>query len=98
MLEEMKKAIPPKQKASFEGPQGEERILSELIARELLYLGAKEDKLDEEQAYKDMVANAAEEILKQYALEQILRDIHVSDSEVEAFYDENRKNFIISSV
>ena len=94
MLEEMKKAIPPKQKASFEGPQGEARILNELIARELLYLGAKEEKLDEEDAYKAMVANAAEEILKQYALEQILRDIQVSDSEVEAFYDENRKNFI----
>ena len=44
--------------------------------------------------YKAMVASAAEEILKQYALEQILRDIQVSDSEVEAFYDENRKNFI----
>ena len=45
--------IDPQVAQQFNTPEGVQKIIEELINQELIYLDAKENKIDEDQEYKD---------------------------------------------
>ena len=77
----------------FHNEEGFKQIAKELLNQELFLLEAKENKLDEEEDFKKELEFAKEQILKQYAMRNVLSKAKVSDEEVEKFYNENKNQF-----
>ncbi len=63
----------PQRAAQFNSPEGQVQLLDELINQELFYSDAVDQKLAEDEFYKNELEKAAEQILKQYAIRKIAR-------------------------
>lgn len=74
-------------------PDGMERIVYELVNQNLMYLDALENKLEEEEAFKDDLENAKKNLLIQYSVNKFLKDVSVTDEEVEEFFEANKDQF-----
>lgn len=77
----------------FNSEEGKKQIASELLNQELLLMDAKENKLDENEEYKSEVEFAKEQILKQFAMRELLKNAEVTDEEAKKFYEENPSLF-----
>lgn len=80
----------PQRMAQFSSPEGQSQLLDELINQELFYSDAMDQKLTEEEAYKAEVQNAADQILKQYAIRKVLVQAQVEEDEMKSFYEKNQ--------
>jgi len=85
----------PKQK--LDTPEGRKRILNELIQQELLYADAIDNHYDEDEEFLTRLDETEAEMLKQYAVYKLFKDITVTDEDVENYYKENRTNFFRDS-
>lgn len=74
-------------------PEGRKRILNELIQQELLYADAIDNHYDEDEEFLTRLDETEAEMLKQYAVYKLFKDITVTDKDVENYYKENRTNF-----
>lgn len=81
------------QAQQFQGEQGRERLLNELIAQELFYQDALENGLDTQEQYLVAVEEMKNSLLKQYALNQLLSNISVNDEELKEYYNINKELF-----
>lgn len=88
------KSLNPQVAAQFYSEEGQKQLLDEMINQELLYLDALDKGLEKHEAYQVEVENLKENLLKQYAVNQLLKDIQVSDQEVEGFYQDNKDQFV----
>ncbi len=77
----------------FQGEQGRNRLLDELIYQELFYAEAVESKLEETEAFKIELNRMKESLLKQFNIKELVDNVSVEESEVEAFYTENPQFF-----
>lgn len=77
----------------FQGEQGRERLLDELIYQELFYAEALETNLGDDEGFKEELNRVSENLLKQYNIKQLIESVRVSDEESEAFYKENPQYF-----
>ena len=91
-VEELKMQIGP-QAANFKGPEGESRLLDELIHQELFYAEAVAQQLDQTQEYLAEVERENVNLLKRFAIRRLLDAVEVSEEELQAFYNENPKAF-----
>lgn len=89
-LETLLGGLQPQVAAQFYSPEGQQKLLEELINQELLYTDALERKLDEKSEFVEEMARVKESVLKQYALKEILDGVSVSDEEIENFYNEKK--------
>ncbi len=78
-------------------PEGRKRILNELIQQELLYADAIDNHYDEDEEFLTRLDETEAEMLKQYAVYKLFKDITVTDEDVENYYKENRTNFFRDS-
>lgn len=85
--------IPREQQAYVSNPAFREQLLEQLISLYLFAKKGEEDKLEETEEFKKVMANARREILAQFAMRNTLKDVVVSDEEVQVFYDANQNQF-----
>jgi peptidyl-prolyl cis-trans isomerase C len=77
----------------FQGPEGRKQLIEELIMQELLYTEALEKGLDKEEGYLKAVRHMQSTLLKQYALNQLLSNLTVTDEEGEAYFNLHSETF-----
>ena len=54
---------------------------------------AEDEKMDETEEFKKIMASARKDILAQLAMQSVLKDLTVSDEECKKFYEENPQHF-----
>lgn len=77
----------------FQGEEGKAHLLNEIVAQELLYSEAAENKLDEEDDFKAALGEMEKSLLIQYAASKLMKSVTVDDAEVKAFFDNNKDMF-----
>lgn len=84
----------PRMAQQYQSAEGARRLTEDLIHRELLYLEAVENGLDQDQAFLAEVEKVKTDMLKQYATSKLITQIQIDDQEVEAYYKANEDHFI----
>ena len=87
------KNMPQEQQGYAQYPQFREHVLKQLLAFHLYAKMAVEEKMDETEEFKAMLEKARKEILAQTAINSVLKDIAVTEEEMQAFYKENPNHF-----
>ncbi|MBU5310584.1 peptidylprolyl isomerase [Tissierella carlieri] len=83
----------PQMAMQFQSPEGIKRVVDELVNQELIYLNALENGLDKKEDFTKELERLKEGLLKQYALNNILSKITVTEGEILDFYNQNKNNF-----
>lgn len=86
--------LPPQQAATYSSPEARKGLLEELVAHELFYFDAQDNKLDEEEDFQKELAIAKEKLMKSYSIASLLRQATISDEDAEKFYNESPENFM----
>lgn len=73
--------------------QGRNIILNELITVKLFALEGAKTKLDETEDFKTALDDIKTRMLAQAAMQEVVKDISVTDEEVKKFYDEHPEHF-----
>ncbi len=77
----------------FQGDQGRERLLDELIYQELFFAEAVETNLEASEAFQNELTRVKDNLLKQFNIKNLIESVEVSQEEATAFYDENTHLF-----
>jgi peptidyl-prolyl cis-trans isomerase C len=85
--------IGPQRAMQFQSPEGQKQLLDELIHQELFLINGKENNIDETEGFKKELEFVKENMIKQFAIRDLLDDVKVNEDEVEAFYSENADMF-----
>lgn len=85
--------LAPEARFQFSNEEGFNKITDELVNQELLYLDAKANKLDEREDYIKEVELAKINILKQYALANLFKDLNITDEELKKYYEDHKEHF-----
>jgi len=86
--------LPKEQQAYAAYPQFREHALKQLLAFHLYAKMAEEEKMDETDEFKAMMERARKDILAQLAINSVLKDITVTDEEMQAFYKEKAQDIM----
>lgn len=85
--------VPREQQAYLSNPAMRSHYLDQLIALHLFAKDGEDQKLDETEEFKNMIANAKRDILAQMSMAEALKNVTVSDEEIRTFYEENKNQF-----
>ena len=85
--------VPREQQPYLSNPQFREQCLEQLIALHMFAKNGEEMKLEETEEFKKLVENARRDILAQMAMRETLKDVVVSEEEIEAYYEANKQHF-----
>ena len=85
--------VPREQQAYLSNPAMRSHYLDQLIALHLFAKDGADQKLDETEEFKNMIANAKRDILAQMSMAEALKNVTVSDEEIRTFYEENKNQF-----
>jgi len=83
----------PQQQFMFASEYGRAKVLDELISKELFFLYAQDQKVDEDEEFQKDLENVRKSLMTNHALKLLLRDVTVSEEEVAAYYEENKEEF-----
>ena len=90
--------VPEWARGQFEGQEGKEKFLDELIKRELIHQDAVQMKLDKDKDYISKVKEFEKMTLVSLVLQKEIEEkANVSDEEVKAFFKENEAKFRIGT-
>ena len=90
--------IPEWAREQFSGKEGKEKLLDEIIKRELVYQDAKRMKLDKDPEYLEKVKEFEKMTLISIILKKEVEDkAKVDDAEVKEFFDKNADKFTIGT-
>lgn len=78
---------------NYAGPEGEKKLVDELINQELFYAEAMATELDKDEQFVAEMEEVRQNMLKQFFVRQLLADVQVPEDEVEAYYNENKSEF-----
>ena len=79
---------------AYQNPQGRAMVLEQLINKALLVLDATRNLYERDAEFKAELARVKEDLLANYAVEKAIRDVRVNDADVEAYYNENKAQFV----
>lgn len=85
--------LPQEQQMYASHPQFRKQCLDQIVSVYLYAKMAEEEKLDETEEFKKIIASARKDILAQLAMNHVLKDIVVTEEEARKFYEENPQNF-----
>ncbi len=74
-------------------PDGMERVVYELVNQNLMYVDALDQKLEQDEAFKDDLEKAKKNLLIQYSVNKFLKGITVTDEEVKEYFEANKDQF-----
>jgi peptidyl-prolyl cis-trans isomerase C len=77
----------------YDNEQGRSVILEELVASRLFSLSGAKAGLDKTPEFKASLEHVVQQSLARAAVEDLMKDVSVSDGEVKKFYDENPDQF-----
>lgn len=86
--------LDPMKAQQYSTEEGKKKLVEELVNQELFLLDALEANLDQDQIFLDELERTKNALLKQYAINNALKDITLSEEEVKKFYDDNKEKFI----
>ncbi len=78
---------------NYQGPDGEKKLVDELVNQELFYAEAVATELEKDEQFVAEMAEVKNNMLKQFFVRKLLADIQVPEEEVEAYYNENKAQF-----
>lgn len=88
------KSLPEFAQQLFEGAEGKERFLDELIKKELLYQEALKKGLDKDEEFKQKIEEFKKITLIGYLLEKEVEEkAELTDQEVEDYYEQHKEDF-----
>lgn len=79
--------------AQFNNEEGRKRLTDELINRKLLFFDAKKSGLDKDEIYEKEVKKQSEELLKDFAMANIINSVRVSDEDLKEYYESHKDSF-----
>lgn len=77
----------------FQGEEGKAHLLNEIVAQELLYSDAIENKLANDDEFQTVLKQMEKSLLIQYAANKLITSIKVTDEDAKAFFDANPDMF-----
>lgn len=83
----------PQVAMQFQSPEGMKKVIEELVNQELLFLEAKENKLDEQDEFTKLLDETKATLLKSYALGKLIENEVASNEDIKAYYEENKEKF-----
>lgn len=92
-VERIAGSFDPQTAMQFKTPEGKKKLIQELVNQELFYLDAIENKLDQEEEFKSHMEKIKSDILKQYAISTLFKDIKVTEDEAISYYKQNEEQF-----
>ncbi len=93
MIDEFIAGLPQEQKTYAGNPQFREYCKEQVIATYCYAKYGEELKLEETEEFQTILAQAKKDILSRMAINEVLKDVTISDEEAEAFYHENAARF-----
>ena len=72
--------------SAYNNPQGRAMVLEQLINKALLVLDATRNLYERDAEFKAELARVKEDLLANYAVEKAVRDVRITDADVEAYY------------
>lgn len=83
----------PQMASQFQSEEGIKRLVEELVNQKLLYLDAKENKLDESDEFQELLKETNEKLLASFALTKLVSEIEVTEEGLKGYYNENIDNY-----
>ncbi|MFZ5967866.1 MAG: peptidylprolyl isomerase [Bacillota bacterium] len=85
---------PKEQAAQINTYSGRKYLLSELITQEMFYQDAVEKELYHDEDFIKQLDMIKENLLKQYAVQALFKNVQVTDEESKKYYQENPEQFL----
>ena len=83
-----------KRGAAYNTPEGRKMVLEQLIGNKLLLLDAKKNLLEADPEFRRELAKIKETLLVNFATERVMKEVKVSEKEIEEYYSENQNQFV----
>ena len=83
----------PQMAMQFKSPEGIKQVIDEMVNQELLYLDAKDSKIDEEDEFINTLELTKVNLLKNYAFNKILQGTEATQEEVLNYYNTHKNDF-----
>ena len=93
-LEHMLKNLNPQIAANFQGEQGKQALLNELVNQKLFYLEAQEAALENDPKFQNEFEKLKENFMTQYSIQNLINSASVTHEELEEHYNSNKDSFI----
>lgn len=84
------------QAMQFANPEGEKRLLEELINEELFYSHGVEIGIENDETFKLELEKAKSSLIKQYMIGKTVMGVKVTDEEVKEYYNLHKSEFVTS--
>lgn len=85
--------LDPQRAAMYDNEMGRRAILEELVNVELFALLGAELEVEKDAEYINMMERIRKDIVRQFAVDAIMKDVSVSDEEVAAEYEKRKDSF-----
>lgn len=85
--------IGPQVAMQFQSPEGIEKVIEELVNQELLLLDGKKNNLEEEEEFKVLLEENKNILLKNYALNKLIKDEDAKEEELKKYFEDNKSQF-----
>lgn len=82
----------------FQGEEGRQKLIEELIMHELVYSDAIENEIEKDEEFINVFNTMKKSMLQQYGLSKILNQVTVSEDEIAEYYENNKKFFKTSEM
>ncbi len=89
------KQLGPQRAMQFQSEEGKKQLLNEIINQELFYYDAIEKKYDEKEEFKKELEFVKSNMLKQFAISNLLSDVKVEEEDLKEFYEKNKEQFVV---
>jgi peptidyl-prolyl cis-trans isomerase C len=83
----------PQVAMQFQSEDGIKKVIEELVNQELLFIDAKEENLEEEEAFKSILEQNKNILLKNYALNKLIQNEDANEEELKKYYEEHKSYF-----
>lgn len=80
--------------AYFQGPEGKQKLIDELIMHELMYIDAMDKGLENDEEFIEVINNMKKSMLQQYNLRKMFNEITLSDEELKEYYEKHKDTFV----
>lgn len=86
-------SLPREQQAYAAHPDFRKQCEEQLIAVYAFAKYGEEEKIDETEEFKNVMENARKDILAQMAMTEVIKDVTVSEDEIQKYYEENAEEY-----
>lgn len=77
----------------YNNPQGRKMLLEQLIHKQLILMDARKNLMEHEADFKQQLEHIKTELLANYYMEKLMRQVRVTDSELQAYFDGHPEEF-----